>query len=191
MIQHDAGPVLIRRLWPADRAAVEAHFARLDPESRFDRFMGVVSREGVRAYGASALTRAGLVVGAFLDGELRGIGELRPAGRATHGLPGEGEAALTVEAPYRRRGIGTALARRLCAAARHTGVERLHLRTLAGNRALLGLAARLGADLSVAGREAHAVLRLAPPTPVSVWADTLDAAFEAALAMLSLRPARI
>ncbi|ACL56126.1 GNAT family N-acetyltransferase [Methylobacterium nodulans] len=188
MTHHDAGPVRIRRLWPSDRAAVEAHFARLDRETRFNRFMGAVSPEGARAYGAAALGRAGLVYGAFVGGELRGVGEIRPAGSG--GLGPEGEAALTVEAAYRRRGIGTALARRLCAAARHARVERLHLRTLAGNRALLALARRLGAELAVAGHEAHALLRVAPPTPLSAWAEYLDGIVEVVLAAVEARPAR-
>src|SRR5690349_15239979 len=70
----------IRRLWPADRAAVLDYFLRLDPETRASRFMGNVSEAGVRAYAAQALTAEGVMYGAFVGGVLRGLAELRPMG---------------------------------------------------------------------------------------------------------------
>ncbi|WP_407518633.1 GNAT family N-acetyltransferase [Methylobacterium oryzisoli] len=189
MSHRDADGYLVRRLWPADRVAVEAHFRRLDRETRFSRFMGTVSEAGVQAYGAGALARDGVVYGAFVDGVLRGIGELRPM--ESGGLGTEAEAAFTVERPYRRRGLGTALATRLRGAARHAGVARVHLRALASNRALLGLAGKLDADLRLGGYEAHAVIPVAPPTPLSLWSDAVRGLFDLALAALGTRPRRI
>ncbi|GJD98433.1 GNAT family N-acetyltransferase [Methylobacterium isbiliense] len=189
MSHHDADGCLIRRLWPADRAAVEAHFRRLDRETRFSRFMGTVSEAGAQAYGAGALARDGVVFGAFVDGVLRGVGELRPM--EAGGLGPEAEAAFTVERAYRRRGLGTALATRLRGAARHAGVARVHLRTLATNRAMLGLAGKLDADLRLGGHEAHAVIPVAPPTLLSLWSDAVRGMFDVSLAVLGARPRRL
>ncbi|MGY2048118.1 N-acetyltransferase family protein [Methylobacterium sp. JK268] len=161
----------IRRLGMGDRAALAAHFGRLDPASRFNRFMGAVSEAGARAYGEAAPARAGLVYGAFVAGTLRGVAELRPTGPG--GLAPEAEAAFSVEPGFRRRGLGTALGRRLCAAARQAGVGAMHLRALPTNAALLALARRLGAEPVIAGYEAHALVRLAPAPPpragIAAW----------------------
>ncbi|ACA16620.1 GCN5-related N-acetyltransferase [Methylobacterium sp. 4-46] len=183
-----SGAAVIRRLWPSDRAAVEAHFGRLDRETRFNRFMAAVSEAGARSYGAAALARDGLVYGAFVDGILRGVGELRPTGPA--GLGPEAEAAFSVEPGYRQRGLGTALAERLCTAARHAAVGQVHLRALAGNRPLLALARRLGAEPVLSGGEAHAIVPIAPATALSHWAESLDGLIDAMLAAFQPRAAQ-
>ncbi|WP_298951096.1 GNAT family N-acetyltransferase [uncultured Methylobacterium sp.] len=182
----DANPdCVIRRLWPSDREAVQAHFRRLDGASRFQRFFGAVSDDGAAAYAARALTGAGIVYGAFAGGTLRGLGELRPAGGARLGP--EAEAAFTIEAPFRGRGLGTALGRRLAEAGRNAGVRRLHMRVLTGNRPMRALARGLGAELRGAGRETHAVLALAPATMLSLWHEGWNGLFDAALAMTAGR----
>ncbi|MEH3145485.1 MAG: GNAT family N-acetyltransferase [Methylobacterium frigidaeris] len=158
------------------------HFHRLDGEGRFNRFLGPVSDDGAAAYAARALGAAGRVYGAFVGDTLRGIGELRPA--RGHRLGAEAEAAFTVEAPFRRRGLGTALARRVAEAGRNAGVRQLHMRVLARNRPMRALAQGLGADLRAAGRETHAVLALAPATLFSLWQESWDGLFEAALTMM-------
>jgi hypothetical protein len=107
------------------------------------------------------------------------------------GLGPEAEAAFTVERAYRRRGLGTALATRLRGAARHAGVARVHLRTLATNRAMLGLAGKLDADLRLGGHEAHAVIPVAPPTLLSLWSDAVRGMFDVSLAVLGARPRRL
>ncbi|MFD0936900.1 GNAT family N-acetyltransferase, partial [Methylobacterium trifolii] len=87
----------LRRLWPSDRDRVLAYFLRLDPETRANRFMGNVGEAGVRAYAERSVVADGLMFGAFVDGELRGLGELRPAGPHPAGLLGaQAEAAFAV-----------------------------------------------------------------------------------------------
>ncbi len=115
----------IRRLWPADRAAVLDYFLRLDPETRASRFMGNVSEAGVRAYAAQALTAEGVMYGAFVGGVLRGLAELRPMGpgASRYALGPHAEAAFAVEQTFRRKGIGAALFARIARAARHRGEE--------------------------------------------------------------------
>ena len=74
----------------------------------------------------NALNAEGLMFGGFVDGTLRGLGELRPASAPPPGfvLGTEAEAAFAVEKAYRRNGLGQALFRRIAAAARNRGVRR-------------------------------------------------------------------
>ena len=63
-----------------------------------------------------------VIFGAFIDGELRGAGELRPLApdQATAPFlvgPSKAEAAFSVERSYRRRGLGVQLFERLMRAA--------------------------------------------------------------------------
>jgi RimJ/RimL family protein N-acetyltransferase len=173
----------IRRLWPTDGAAVVALFRGLDPQSRFDRFMGAASEAAAAAYASRALAAEGLVFGAFTNGVLRGVGELRPAGAAR-----EAEIAFAVAPGHRGRGLGAALGARLAEAARNGGTRRLHLRCLTGNRPMRALARRLGADLSLGGREVHAVLALSPPTLFSLWRENVDGLFDVAAAASTAWP---
>ncbi|AWN49718.1 GNAT family N-acetyltransferase [Methylobacterium terrae] len=174
---HPPAGTWVRRLWSADRDAVVTLFRNLDPGSRFDRFMGAVSEATAAAYAARAVSAEGLIVGAFIDGRLRGVGELRPAGSS-----GEAELAFAVASGHRGRGLGAALGARLAQAARNGGTSRLHLRCLAGNRPMRALARRLGAEFATGSREVHAVLALSPPTAFSLWSEGVGSLFDVAAA---------
>jgi len=180
---HPPAGALVRRLWPTDRDAVVTLFRGLDPGSRFDRFMGAVSEAAAAAYAARAVSAEGPIVGAFTDGLLRGVGELRPAG-----LSREAELAFAVTRGRRGLGLGHALGLRLTQAARNGGTRRLHLRCLAGNRPMRALARRLGAEFSAGSREIHAVLALSPPTAFSLWRENVDGLFDVVAAASAVWP---
>lgn len=175
----------IRRLWPADRDAVLDYFLRLDPETRASRFMGNVTAAGVRAYAAQAVRAEGVMYGAYVDGALRGLGELRPMGpsQSRYRLGPQAEAAFAVERTFRRRGIGAALFARIARSARHRGVLDLHVRCLSGNGPMLRLAARHGAALQHEGTEIDGALHLERPTPFSLWYEGIAEAFDFTLAV--------
>ena len=59
--------------------AFRDHLLRLDPQSRRDRFSGGVSDDFLIDYAAHCFGAGDLVFGAFVDGALRGAGELRSA----------------------------------------------------------------------------------------------------------------
>jgi GNAT superfamily N-acetyltransferase len=183
--EHAAPGHTIRRLWPGDRPAVLDYFLRLDPETRANRFMGPLNEAGVRAYAERAVAAEGLVVGAFVDGVLRGLGELRPAGTPRGFMLGaEAEAAFAVEPAFRRQGIGTALFGRIARAARNRGVGILHVRCLDRNKPMLRLAAKLGADLHRGRREARGDLQLAQATPFSLWYEGIAEAYDFTLSVI-------
>lgn len=183
---------LCRRLWPSDAAAVRACFLRLDPEGRANRFMASVSDRHALAYAERSLVNEGLVFGAFVDGSLRGIAELRPAGRRciamiSHPLGLRAEAAFAVERDFRRQGLGFALFARLAEAARSRGVRRLQLRCLYENRPMTGFAAKVGARLRLTGPEAEGAIRLGHPTPLSLWNEAIVESLDLSLA-ITARP---
>ncbi|MBP1182903.1 GNAT family N-acetyltransferase [Methylobacterium sp. PvR107] len=175
----------IRRLWPVDRDAVLDYFLRLDPDTRASRFMGSVSEAGVRAYAAQAVISEGVMYGAFMDGALRGLGELRPMGPcpSRYTLSPRAEAAFAVERAFRRRGIGAALFARIARSARHRGVIDLHVRCLSGNGPMLRLAAKHGAALQHDGPETDGALHLERPTPFSLWYEGIAETFDFTLAV--------
>jgi GNAT superfamily N-acetyltransferase len=125
-------PTEIRRLWPADMMAFRDHLMRLDVRSRHERFGGGVSDEFVIAYAEGCFGQGDLVFGAFIDGTMRGAGELRsrdaiwseqaPFRRHIHA-----EAAFSVEEGYRRSGVGAQLFRRIEIAASNHGVETIEI----------------------------------------------------------------
>ena len=62
------------------------------------------------------------------------------------------------------------------------------LAAFAGTRPMRALARRLGADLSLGGREVHAVLALSPPTLFSLWRENVDGLFDVAAAASTAWP---
>jgi len=133
-----------QRLWPGDEARMFRHFSRLDGESRRFRFGRAVSDDALARYCSETDWRGAIILGFLEDGELRGLGELRR-------LPGEawrtGEFAVSVEAAWRRRGLGSAFLRRLLVLARNRGVETVYMLCLPDNQPLRRIASRLEASL--------------------------------------------
>jgi RimJ/RimL family protein N-acetyltransferase len=137
----------IRRLWLSDMPAFRDHMLRLDSRSRQQRFGGGVSDEFISNYAEHCFGKGDLVFGAFVEGRLRGAGELRstdaiwseqaPFGRHIHA-----EAAFSVEAEFRRRGLGERLFRRIERAASNHGVETIEIVCLPDNDAMMRLAAK-------------------------------------------------
>ncbi len=177
--------IVCRRLWPSDRASLKAYFLRLDPETRRNRFMSALDDRGALAYAEQAVLSQGMMFGVFADGVLRGLGELRPAGRRSCICPlgSRAEAAFAVEGAYRRAGLGSILFRRIVEAARSRGVSELHVRCLNGNGPMHRLALKLGADLHPVGSETDGAILLEAPTPLSLWSEGVAEALDLSLAL--------
>jgi hypothetical protein len=69
--------VLVRRLYTANQDNVRDHFLRLDIQSRRARFCGAVGDNRILEYAQNIIRCDSLVCGASVDGQLRGIVELR------------------------------------------------------------------------------------------------------------------
>lgn len=86
-----------------------------------------------------------IVIAYFEDGVVRGAAELHPPEQSPDSLP---EIAFSVEAPARRRGVGSFLFRQLIAEARAKGYRKLRITTGAQNVAMRALANKFGAHLT-------------------------------------------
>jgi GNAT superfamily N-acetyltransferase len=157
--------LVVRRLWPSEAALFRGHFDRLDAHSRAMRFGGAVHDTLLDAYVHQALAGNGLVYGAFVNGALRGVGEIR---FITEHYPWQAEAAFSVEPDWQHQGLGDALLERIIAVARNRTVAGLDLWCRASNSRMRKLAEKHGAELEFSGDETHGRFTMPWPTPVSL-----------------------
>ncbi|MCL6284414.1 GNAT family N-acetyltransferase [Ruegeria sp. 2012CJ41-6] len=155
----------IRQLRSFDQDQIEAHFQRLSAESLTSRFSGEVSESYVETYVSKILSDDAYVYGAFPDGHLRGLGEMR---LIADSAPVAYEAALTVEPDWQHRGLGDALLSRLIIAARNRGIRELHMLCLASNQKMQNLARKHEAELKTMPGQVEATLTTPWPSPASL-----------------------
>ena len=98
---------VIRRLKPSDLTAFTAHLLRLDAESRFARFGGPVTDDFIARHAERCFSIDEAIFGYFVDGAIRGAGELRATGTGTDG--GSVERVFSVESPWRPLGVAIEL----------------------------------------------------------------------------------
>ena len=176
---------VIRRLWPADLSAFRDHLLRLDAQSRFDRFAMAVNEDFLIRYAERCFGFDDLIYGYYVDGVLRGTGELRAVGNNIIG--GFAEAAFSVEQEWRRRGVGTELMSRIVRAARNRRADALYMSCLASNAAMQALAKKFSADLRIDTDDTTGKLVARQPSAASVWSEFADNAASFATAMLDLQ----
>lgn len=159
-----ARPVL-RVLWWFEQDALQAHLLRLNAEDRSRRFGAHLSDAGICNRVRSMQGAHTIVLGAFIDGMLRGTAEVD---LTAHGHTRPAEIALTVERGFRGLGLGRRLfeSGRLMAANR--GATALTLTTQADNRAMQRIASASGMHLQRSGPELTAVLALGG-TSLTSW----------------------
>ncbi|MEM8652067.1 MAG: GNAT family N-acetyltransferase [Pseudomonadota bacterium] len=136
--------VEIRRLWSIDQYVVSEHFMRLDTSTLNMRFGGGVSKTFAKRYADRVLALDTVVYGAFVDGELRGLGEIRSLPDAKQL---SAEAAFTIEAPFQNKGIGSALLEQLVVAAQVRRVKLLYMVWLPNNEKMQHIALKHSAKL--------------------------------------------
>ena len=178
----------IRRLWEADRELFRGHLLRLDPESRHDRFNGGASDEFLNRYVDHCFAPGDVIFGAFVDGELRGAGELRPLAspdekRHFFGTLRKAEAAFSVERPYRRQRLGVQLFERLMRAAAAHRIGEIDFTCAADNKAMQGLARKFSAEMHFVADQITGRLKARHATAFSVWREAVSDASDYAVAM--------
>ena len=162
-----------RRLAAGEQDKLVRHFLRLDADDRQRRFGGYISEARLRAYGERLGQCRAIVLGCFIDGELRAVGELKPI---EDSWPAAAELALSVEAPFRGRGIGTELGRRLVVRARNRFLLTLHMLCAFDNRVVQRIARRLDGAMTFHPGEVEAQLTPSWPDPASAAEEWLDEA---------------
>jgi GNAT superfamily N-acetyltransferase len=176
---------VVRRLWPADLPAFREHLLRLDPQSRFDRFAMAVNDAFLSRYAERCFGIDDVIYGYYVDGTMRGAGELRGVGNNIIG--GSVEAAFSVELGWRRRGVGTELMSRILRAARNRRADALYMSCLSRNVAMQSLARKFAADLRFETDDMTGKLVARAPSVGSVWDEFADNATSFATAMLDLQ----
>ncbi|MCB8839178.1 GNAT family N-acetyltransferase [Aurantimonas sp. VKM B-3413] len=164
----------IRRLAASESTLLFGHLQRLDPETRRMRFGSPVNDAFLQRYADFALGTDTLVKGLFVDGELRGIAELR----FLTGRSDEAEGAFSIERNFQGRGLGGRLFGRLLTAAKNRGIRRLYLTCLRDNRRMQAIARHYGAELSFVEGDAVAELTGQRPDAASIaqeWAEESEA----------------
>jgi GNAT superfamily N-acetyltransferase len=156
--------------------AYRDHLLRLDPSSRHARFAGGISDYFLAHYAEHCFGQGDLLYGAFVDGRMVGSAELRsnqaiwseqaPFGRHIHA-----EAAFSVDAGCRRRGIGEKLFRRIQRAASNHGVETIEIICLPDNVAMRMLAQKFKTHFTFEENELTGRLQARRPTPFSLMRE--------------------
>jgi GNAT superfamily N-acetyltransferase len=175
---------VIRKLWISETELYRDHLLRLDGESRRNRFGGGVSDEFIRSYVDLSVGLDGVIHGFFVDGALRGAGELRALGTT---LAGEAEAAFSIEKSWQSHGVGTALLERTLLAARNRGFRHLHMACLAENRRMQQLALKFDAALTFDFGSVVGEVQAAQPTPLSLMREMVADGHGFATAMLEVQ----
>lgn len=153
------------------------HLLRLDRASRHDRFHGYLDDSFIERYAKKCANDGTMIIAYFEDGMVRGAAELHPPEQPSDRLP---EIAFSVEAPVRRRGVGSFLFRQLIAEARAKGYRSLRITTGADNEAMRALALKFGAHLTFSHGESTGTIDLVkqnqPDLAPAAFASTLEAA---------------
>lgn len=161
----------IRRLWKRDLPEITRHLLHLDTETRRLRFGTYVTDAFLRSYAAGVIGLDSVVFGAFVDGDLRAMGELRGLYRS---WPPEAEAAFSVDPAWQGMGIGSTLFARIVTAAQNRGITRLHVLFLHENDRMRRITAKHHADLEFHGGEVEATLDPPWPTPFSIAGEIAE-----------------
>lgn len=171
----------IRALWPTDLPQFRAHLKRLDAEARHARFGHMVNDDFIDAYADTAWRLGTVIFGAFIDGQLRGSGELRLLPKT---LPLSAEGAIAVERAYQNQGIGQRLMVRLVEAARNRGPINLYMICLRDNARMRHIAGKAGAKLAFEDGEVTGNLKPKLPSPASLVGEVLHSTEDFVTAML-------
>ncbi len=153
----------IRKLWATDLAAFRDHLLRLDSSTRRNRFGMAAGDEFVARYAETGFTLDTVIHGAFVDGRLVGVGELRRIA----GDRGAAEAAFSVEPAHQGRGFGSRLMEAVILTARNRGIRRLFMNCLASNSQMQRLARRHGAELEFESGDVVGLVLPEDPSPVT------------------------
>jgi RimJ/RimL family protein N-acetyltransferase len=154
----------IRKLTPADRPAIRAHLARLDPESRRRRFGYPITPEAAAAHADGLDFTDTILLGRIDGGAVRGLAEVVPVGPSG----AVAELGLSVEPSWRGQGLGTELTRRAFTIATNRHLRRVIVMCVADNAPMQRIARKLGGYVLSRGSEVEMAVDLPHPSAWSV-----------------------
>ena len=131
---------LYRKLWPIETPAYRDHLLRLDETDRLARFLAPTPDSVIRRHVGETDLPWTLMIGAFIDGILRGVVELRGS---RHDNMRHVELAVSVERAYQNTGAGSELVRRAILVARNRSVREISMFCLPTNRRMQRICRKL------------------------------------------------
>ena len=173
----------IRKLLPSEAEAFRDHLLRLDREARRMRFAHSVSDTFIEDYASRMLDNGSVVFGYIEDGEVRAVAELK---KITSDWGNEAEAAFSVEADMRDKGLGTELMGRVIRAARNRKITHLYMSCLAENTKMQAIARKHEAELKFEFGEVVGEIVPQSPNYFSVLAEAVEDRVGYMLAVLDL-----
>ena len=141
----DGRRVRLREIRPDDRDEVLQAFGRLSSESRYTRFMSTLKDLSPQMLERAVHPRTDRELG--LVAEIDALDGIDIVAGARYYIQADGEScefAITVADGWQGAGLASRLLRELIGAARARGLKHMEGFVLAGNRAMLTLARRLG-----------------------------------------------
>eukprot|EP01037_Dinobryon_pediforme_P021878 gene21878-22863_t len=176
-------PGHIRKLRSRDREAFRDHLLRLDPETRRSRFAMATNDDFIRRYAETSFKSDSIIHGCFVEGTLRGVGELRMLDVVHH----DAEAAFSVEGLWQGTGIGSELMAHTLLTARNRGISRVYMSCLGSNRSMQRLARSHGAELEFDAGEVIGLVLPAQPSPSSLVREAVADSTEWATAVFDMQ----
>ena len=161
----------IRTLSPREMRLLKDHLLRLDPESRRNRFNGVVDDSFIARYTERCASDGTIVVAYLTNGDVHGAAELHQPDERTDNLP---EMAFSVEDAFRRQGLGSVLFQQVLETAARAGFTKVRITTGSQNEAMKALARKFGAKLTFGRGESTGVINLKStkqPTIHAAWRE--------------------
>jgi GNAT superfamily N-acetyltransferase len=160
--------VVYRKLLPTELPDYCEHLLRLDPRDRRSRFLAPTEDRVIRGHIGRLDLPWTIIIGAFVDGVLRGAVELV-------GSPEEGmdrvELAVSVERAVQGTGAGTHLVRRAVLAARNRGIRYIKLICLLENRRMQAICRKMRGLLDYDADDVVCDIKVVPPTDMSVMEE--------------------
>lgn len=148
--------ILLRGLDVADQQSHVEHLLRLTAVDRRSRFHSAMGDEALRIYSRNLDWRNAIIFGVFVDGTLRGVGELMPLRGGA-----EGEISISIEDAFQHGGIGRILIAALVIAARRAGMEAVRMLYFRDNDGMRQLSRSIGASSTMSSGVMEGVLSLA------------------------------
>jgi len=136
--------VLVRPIDPDDFQMEREFVAGLSPRTRYQRLMSARTPQVAELQRWTRINperEGALIATVDSDGRERQVGVAR---YAMDDVEAEAEFAIVIDDEWQRRGVGAHLLSALIDLARRSGLRRFHGTTFSENRAMLGLARRLG-----------------------------------------------
>ena len=160
--------VPVHSLNPSHRELLKRHFDELADEDVHLRFGSTINRDARHAYVDNLNFDRDTLFGVYADDlSLLGVAHLAC-------LDGAAELGVSVLAPYRGHGIGTALFQRATIRARNLQISQLFMNFLAQNGAIMHIARKAGMRIVIDHSGADAYLQLPPGNPMTFGQEVAE-----------------